>query len=131
MFFFMFPFGFLIPLVLITLGARFLVRILHDISDEEPHRYVNQRYDSYGVRTDAENGRRRSGRGLEARIFQLADRKNGRITLSDIVIETGLDIKEAEELIEGMIDEVHVQMNVLDNGKVVYEFPELINRNSN
>ena len=52
----------------------------------------------------------------------------GRLTLSDIVIATNLNLKDAEQVIESMVDGIHVTMEVKDNGRVVYEFPEIIAR---
>jgi hypothetical protein len=62
----------------------------------------------------------------EAQIFKLADEMKGRITLSDIVIATNLNLREAEGVIESMVDGTHVTMEVKDSGRVVYEFPEII-----
>ena len=64
----------------------------------------------------------------EGEIFRLADKMKGCITLSDIVISTDLNMKDAELAIESMVDGVHVTMEVDDNGRVTYEFPEIIAR---
>ena len=64
----------------------------------------------------------------ESRIFKLADRMKGRVTLSDIVLETGMGLKEAELFIKKMIDGTHVTMEVTETGKIIYEFPEIISR---
>jgi hypothetical protein len=61
-------------------------------------------------------------------IYKLAYKLKGRLTVSDIVIETGLDADEAEELIQSMVDNLRVRMEVMDDGLVVYEFPEIIAR---
>lgn len=65
---------------------------------------------------------------LEAKVFQLAYKLKGSITVSDIVIETGLSVHEAESLVQGMVDNSRVRMEVNDNGLVTYEFPEIISR---
>lgn len=64
----------------------------------------------------------------ESRVFRLAYKNRGRITLSDIVLETELGLKDAEEIIDEMIDGVHVRMEVREDGLVLYEFPEIIAR---
>lgn len=64
----------------------------------------------------------------EGEIFRLADEMKGRLTLSDIVIATNLNLKEAERVIDSMVDGTHVTMEVRDSGRVVYEFPEIIAR---
>lgn len=65
---------------------------------------------------------------MQAKVFQLAYKLRGRITVSDIVVETGLSVQEAEELVQGMVDNSRVRMEVNDNGLVTYEFPEIISR---
>jgi len=89
-------------------------------SDEIPH----NEYPPDRVDRSAE----KKGKNLESAVFQLAYKLKGRITLSDIVLETGLGLKEAESFIEKMIDGTHVTMEVTDSGIVQYEFPEIIAR---
>jgi hypothetical protein len=67
-------------------------------------------------------------RDVESAIFALAYRLRGRITLSDVIVETGLGMKEAEEVLNGMVDGLRVRMEVGASGLVVYEFPEIIAR---
>jgi len=67
-------------------------------------------------------------RASEGEIFRLADEMKGRLTVSDFVIATNLSIKEAERVIDSMVDGIHVTMEVKDSGRVVYEFPEIIAR---
>lgn len=65
---------------------------------------------------------------LEGRIFRLAHKSKGRITVSDVVIETGLRVEEAESLMDSMVDNSHVSLEVGSNGMLTYEFPEILNR---
>ncbi len=67
-------------------------------------------------------------RELRIQIFKLAYRQKGRITVSDIIAETGLSGDEAEEVIQGMVDNTRVRMEIRESGVVVYEFPEIISR---
>jgi hypothetical protein len=62
----------------------------------------------------------------ESTIFRLADEMKGRLTVSDIVIATDLGLKEAERVIEAMVDGIHVTMEVTESGRMIYEFPEII-----
>jgi hypothetical protein len=64
----------------------------------------------------------------ERQIFHVAKSLKGRLTLSDIVMETDMGMQEAEKAIQRMIDEVHVRMIVKDNGLIIYEFPEIMAR---
>jgi len=63
-----------------------------------------------------------------ARVFRLARKNRGRLTVSDVVIELGLSVLEAEELLEGMCDGRRVRPEPRPNGLVVYEFPEILAR---
>lgn len=108
----------IVPFFLIVIGVRLLRRFLN-----------------YAGREDEDTAdlppllkSRQSPENRESRIFKLADRMKGRVTLSDIVLETGMGLKEAESFIKGMIDGTYVTMEVTDNGKIVYEFPEIISR---
>lgn len=67
-------------------------------------------------------------RELRIQIFKLAYKQKGRITVSDIIAETGLRGDEAEEVIQGMVDNSRVRMEILASGVVVYEFPEIMSR---
>jgi hypothetical protein len=67
-------------------------------------------------------------KNIEGIIFNLAYRLKGKITLSDIIIETGLSMKKAEDTINRMVDGIRVSMEVDDKGLVIYEFPEIIAR---
>lgn len=61
----------------------------------------------------------------EVEIFRLAKRLGGRVTVSDVVVATGLAPKEAESMLGSMADGVRVHMEVSDRGGVYYEFSEL------
>ena len=132
-FFWGFPFVFLIPLFLAVLvfrvGYRFFRSHYNNIEEEDKSGYMA--YGPYQVLS----GRRESGtlgrKSREAQIFKLAYRLKGRITVSDIVVETGLSLDEAESLVESLVDGVRVRMEVDKRGIVVYEFPEILARFEN
>jgi hypothetical protein len=133
-FLFGFPFGFFLPLLFLIIGIRALSRIIHELtrdSTQYHHRGVPTRRDRYGYESSIFDFVDRRGRSLEAQIFKLAYKMKGRLTLSDIVVETGLDLEQAEKVIESMVDGMRVRMEVDERGVVVYEFPEIIMRFEN
>jgi hypothetical protein len=67
---------------------------------------------------------------LQSKIFRLASRQGGKVTVSDVVIETEMSVHEAESFMDRMVDGTHVRMEVSDEGQVFYEFPELLNRDN-
>lgn len=60
-------------------------------------------------------------------IFRLAKENGGQITLSEIVIETGASLKEADQFMKSITDGIHITMEVTERGTVIYDFPELKN----
>ncbi len=126
---FFFPFNFLFLVFFFVFGLRIIRFILRAVSRDlhpGPDRSNGierwRRADAVGPWTG------NVLRNREARIFQLAFRNRGRITVSDVVIETGMDPKQTEELLNGMVDGTRVRMEVSERGFVYYEFPELIAR---
>jgi hypothetical protein len=124
-----FPFGFLFPLILFVIIARVASGFFRGVTRRQ--RIAD--YDGFDERVrsiEQTYPRAVPGHGQtdEARIFKLAFRLKGRLTVSDIVVETGLGVREAEQLIESMVDNAHVRMEVDDRGLVTYEFPEIIRR---
>ncbi|MGQ9629890.1 MAG: hypothetical protein ACUVXI_06170 [bacterium] len=72
--------------------------------------------------------KRRDQDSLREEILKLSWRRRGRLTATDVVAETGLTFKEAETVLNSMVDEYHVSMEVRPSGVIVYEFPEIIER---
>lgn len=121
-----FPFGFIFPLIVFFIFARVASGYFRS---HRRRRWLDD--DEFDARLErGMAGSIPAGRSgsHEARIFKLAYRLKGRVTVSDIVVETGLGIHEAEQLIESMVDNAHVRMEVDDSGLVTYEFPEIIRR---
>jgi hypothetical protein len=65
---------------------------------------------------------------MHSKIMRLALDKGGTLTVTDVVMETGLSIKEAEETLSNMVDGLRIKMEVRDSGIIVYEFPEIMRR---
>ena len=108
----MMMFGFLpIALFLISIGFVGVFR-----------RRVESKSSSLGGHTIAK--RKRSN--LDGSIFRLAKRSGGHISLSEIVVETGLELEVVEKYMDSMIDNTHVSMEVDNEGRLNYVFPELI-----
>jgi hypothetical protein len=123
--FFWFPFGILFPALFIFLIFRFAMRFFNELSNNPNRLNTWDRWRLYDRSGFANLPRSRS---IEGRIFRAALKHSGRLTISDIVLETDLSIREAEETINGMVDGTHVRMEVEEDGLVVYEFPEIISR---
>ncbi len=121
----------IIPFVLIGLGIKIIRHIYHS-SSQQFDKYDELEDQIYGRQTNMDNYSRHapndSTGARESQVFRLAHTMKGRLTLSDIVLELGVGLKEAEQIIEEMVDGVHIRMEVRDNGLVVYEFPEIIAR---
>jgi hypothetical protein len=126
--FFFFPFGFIIPIFMMVIAVRIGTRIFRGFMQKENRTGIEyyRRQGLNGIYPTEFTARR--GRAVEAQIFKLAYKRRGRVTVSDIVVETGLGVEEAEELVQGMVDQTRVRMEVSEQGTVYYEFPEIIER---
>lgn len=123
MFFFWGPFVFLIPALILFL----VLRALTGPSQPRRHGRLDYGEDPFDLLSGRGAGER-AEQSMRVKVYQLAYKLEGRVTVSDIVVETGLEVEEAEELIQSMVDNQRVRMEVRDDGLVIYEFPEIINR---
>jgi hypothetical protein len=82
----------------------------------------------FAVEDEVPYAPQRGGLRMENRVFRLAFRLGGRLTVSDLVVDTNLSTTEAEEFLDGLVDHSRVTMEVRDDGLVFYEFPEIIDR---
>ncbi len=65
------------------------------------------------------------GISSETRLYRLAKQHRGRLTVSEVVINLGISVEQAERILQSMTDGLRVRMEVTDSGAVVYDFPEL------
>ena len=80
-------------------------------------------------RRDSERRTRKARKiPLQDQILQLAFRKDGLLTVTDVVAQTGLSFQKAEKILKSMVDFSHVGMRVSDSGVIVYEFIEIRNK---
>lgn len=114
MFFFFGPFEFLFPFLIVFFVLRTVMRSRNDFHGGE--RDVDALRDNAPKSID---------RNLRASIYRLADHQKGRLTVSDVVIETGIDVDDVERILQSMVDNQHVRMEVHDDGIIYYEFPEI------
>ena len=62
------------------------------------------------------------------RVFRLAYRLGGRLTVSDLVVDLDFGVEEAEQFLGQLVDSTRVTMEVQPDGLIYYEFPEIIAR---
>lgn len=124
---FMMFLGILIPALFIFLIFRFGIRFFDELSGNSRRLNLRDRWQVFDKTRLASQPPSRF-RGNQGRIFRAAYKHKGKLTISDIVLETDLSISEAEEIINGMVDSTHVRMEVEDSGLVIYEFPEILSR---
>ncbi len=123
-------FGILIPALFIFLIFRFGMRFFNDLFNNQNRLNARDRWQIYDATRFGSTASNQS-HGVEGRIFRAAYKRKGRLTVSDIVLETDLSMREAEEAINRMVDGLHVRMEVEDSGMVIYEFPEIMSRFEN
>ncbi|TFH04418.1 MAG: hypothetical protein E4H09_03645 [Spirochaetales bacterium] len=121
-----FPFFFIFPLIFVFVVARVAARFIR--GGQRTNSLMRNHFEVPPIQGPPAT-RIAHGPSQEAQVFKLAYKLNGRITLSDIVVETNMGIRESETLIESMVDTSHVRMEVDPaTGIVTYEFPEIIRR---
>lgn len=128
MFIFWGPFFFLFPVLIVYLVVRTLTGTAGRGSGHRSSFTQDGRFDPFGLIQPGSGG---EGQSLQVKVYQLAYRLKGTITVSDIVVETGLEVEEAEKLIQSMVDNQRVRMEVRDDGVIFYDFPEIISRYAN
>ena len=130
---FFFPFGILWTFLFLFFG----IRIISSLFRDHPRRHWDDIFGERSSRRVRENPfqdilgsryRLQDTDDAEHQIFRLADKLKGRLTVSDVVVHTGLGIHEAEEAMNQIVDGYRVKMEVDDRGIVLYEFPEIIAR---
>ena len=132
---FFFPF-YLIPFIIFLIVIRFGVQFIKEIKKKPGSREGRKKiFDLFNWDDEIESPKVTKIVGLgsnkfESRIFKIANKYKGKLTLSDIVIETDLGIKEAEDSINKLVDGMRIRMEVNNKGLVVYEFPEIMERYS-
>jgi hypothetical protein len=119
-----------LPLFIVAMSVRALSglfrRFYHDDDPIETRGWQLPGSTTRGGRTASLS--HDQSRSFEGRVYRLAYKLGGRLTISDIIIETGLDTATCERQVNELVDETRVRMVVDDRGFVVYEFPEIIDR---
>ena len=104
----------LIPALLVAVGLPLAARLIRG-SDRQ--------------RIEGGSGRGLPAASMDAKLYRLAKENDGALTVSDVVVATGMPAERAEKALQRMTDGVRVRMDVTDDGRVVYEFAELLDRN--
>lgn len=63
----------------------------------------------------------------EKQILLLASRFNGKLTISEVVMNSKLSTAEAEKLMKIFVENFVIETKISEKGIIVYNFPELIN----
>ena len=122
-------FGFftLLPVLFIFLVLHMVRVALRESRTQRRPEALWGRERSAGLQPGAGREAPRRGR-LENRVFRLAYRLGGRLTVSDLVVDLDFSIEEAERFLNQLVDSTRITMEVRDDGLVYYEFPEIIAR---
>lgn len=63
--------------------------------------------------------------GLQLPVLQLAAKKGGRLTVTDVATEMQWPIARAEKVLNSLEDGLRVISDITDEGVIVYDFPEI------
>ena len=72
--------------------------------------------------------RRALTHALERRVLQLASRRRGTLTVTEVAADLDLSLPAAERVLIGLDDGFRVRSEITDEGVLIYEFPEVLHR---
>ena len=129
---------FLLMFAALRVGTALFRRIQDEPEDERPHLRGRGGLHRYAADDRVAEPRAPFGvpsplgrRSFDSRVFRLAYQNGGRVTVSQVVMETGMSLEQAEAYLDQLCDGVRVRMEVSDSGRVTYEFPELTDGRGN
>ena len=76
-------------------------------------------------RTERERRREAILESLQLPVLQLAGRKAGRLTVTDVATEMGWPMVRAEKVLNSLDDGLRVMSDITDDGVIVYDFLEI------
>jgi len=78
-----------------------------------------------GERSERERRREAILESLQLPVLQLAGRKGGRLTVTDVATELGWPMVRAEKVLNSLDDGLRVMSDITDDGVIVYDFVEI------
>jgi hypothetical protein len=112
--------GWIIPVAILFGVLPVVGGIRRAVRDAEDRR--QEKLDSLEQKRSLENGRRDS---LEKTVLQIAKNHRGVVTPAKVVLESDLQLDEAEKVLQGLAARGYAEMRVKDNGTIDYRFPDL------
>jgi len=76
-------------------------------------------------RIDREQRREALLEGLQLPVLQLAAKRGGRLTVTDVATEFGWPMQRAEKVLNSLEDGMRVMSDITDDGVIVYDFMEI------
>jgi hypothetical protein len=76
-------------------------------------------------RIDRERRREALLEGLQLPVLQLAGKRGGRLTVTDVATEFGWPMQRAEKVLNSLEDGMRVMSDITDDGVIVYDFLEI------
>jgi hypothetical protein len=77
------------------------------------------------VKSEREERRDAILQSLQLPVLQLAGRKGGRLTVTDVATEMGWPMARAEKVLNSLDDGMRVMSDITDDGVIVYDFLEI------
>jgi hypothetical protein len=115
------PFFGLLPFILVGGAIYLYFRTRRHINDSRSEKEYGSDYPRGGSGRVTD----RSGRPKASELYRLAHNHGGTLTVSDVVVELGVEPAEAEAALESITDGQRVQMEVSPEGRVTYRFVEI------
>ncbi len=120
-FFWSFPFYIFVPFILFSI----IFRVMRHINIRQLEERRTDRSHLPKVLRRGNVSSESSSDDFEVYVYRLAAKYKGRLTPAKIVVDSGLPMKEVEKRMSALVDNLHVRMEVSDEGLIYYDFPEL------
>lgn len=118
------PFFGLLPFILLGGVAYLVFRHRRHGNDGDGRRLEEEQKQYRGKRQEADaDAAPRAGD-----LYRLAKQHDGLLTVSNVVVAFGVDPSRAEAALEAITDGRLVQMEVGEDGRIVYRFTEIVSR---
>lgn len=117
-----FAFGSLIPILLLV-GAAYVGWQI--FSHRNGHNSANGPFETNRQNRGDGRSSPQIAAPSAADLYRLAQRHGGTLTVSNVVVDLGVEPAVAEQSLEACSDQIRVRMDVQDDGRVIYHFLEL------
>ena len=99
---------------------------LYEGSYNQQRNYNQNNYNQQRDYNQQSRNKAQSKESIERQILNLAKTTDGKLTVTQVAMNTSLSLEDAEKHLQNMVKSGYVHMDVSESGIIIYEFIELI-----